>query len=339
MGKTKTKNASKPETSSFIKIERLAKENRWSDIAPQSLTRELLLQTDSEGNNLLHLMAQNRQISLLPTLLEKSLLDNIELLWQPLTHCNKVGTCPLNTIASNKDLDKLPRNIFGREYLKLTVPNEDSLLDICINQLNKLPWLVKELDPELLVSKEYGEYMPIHTIALYRFTHLLSPEQLTPKVVNAVDKRGNTVLHASTHFEGLHHFPKSILSEENMNKKNKDGRSPIQQIIEDEEFGDAHWGLLNGYGNNLDKFPDFLITEKNLLIKNYDDKTTLDLLLENHKEDEDSSTIHGLLSKLKSSTLKSLLKKRYPASVKKDIKKVLTLRHFLKEEKESEFTI
>lgn len=328
-----------PPSLSFTKIKKLAKENRWENIPPHSLTRKLLLQTDSEGNNLLHLIAGHKQTSLLPTLLEKNILENIELLWKPLTHCNKVGTCPLNRLRLNKELHKLPRKIFDKENLKLGVPNGDSLLGLCIDQLDELPWLVKLLDPEILISKKYGDDMPIHTIALFKFTHLLSPEQLTPKVVNAVDKYGNTVLHASTHFEGLHHFPKSILTEENLNKKNKDGRSPIQQIIEDEEFGDAHWGLLNGYGSNLDKFPDFLITEKNLLITNYDDKTTLALLLENHKEDKDRSTIHKLLGKLKSSILKSLLKEKYPASINKDIKKVLGVRSFLKKEKESEFTI
>jgi ankyrin repeat protein len=282
------------------------------DIPKESLNLETLLQTNTDGNSILHIAAKSNQLNDIP----KELLDPISVLIE-----NLDGETIIHIAAENGRLEDIPQSLITQNAIDNVTLYGQSIVHYaamggCIDKIPK-----QLLTKETFSLQDDNKETPLHKAGKHGHIKNVPHEFLTHELLTIKNNLNETVVHCVAHGDSLENLPQEILRMEVLRSKDKNNGTPIQNAtrvgnisflltrLEDQDFlcedKDGNNLLhLAAKGGCLYDIPDKFLTREFLFKKNICGDSPLDLLyIETGNLNNKMESLKLTLPKLKSDIL------------------------------------
>jgi ankyrin repeat protein len=200
----------------IIAIKYLAKRRNTKALCNIKFNKELVQQKDMSGDSLLHILAEEGYIHLLPK--ETMTKENLGLR-------DKDQNTVLHIVAQKGQLRELPRKLITKEGLLERNSEGNTPIHFAAmgGNLGVLPKDVMKLE-NILIPNNEGE-TSLHLSVYFKKTNTIPEEFLKNETITVCDKAGNTLLHTAAGANELKSIPKSLMSIENISRTNNQGET------------------------------------------------------------------------------------------------------------------
>lgn len=200
----------------IIAIKYLVKRQNTKALRKINFTQELIERKDMSGDCLLHILAEEGYIHLVP----KELITHksLELL-------DKDQNSVLHIIALKSQLNQVSSNLLTNEKLlkKNSEGNTALHFGAMGGDLTQFPKDFLNLE-NLLISNK-AKQTSLHLAIYFKKTNCIPKEFLNQATVNICDSSGDTLLHTAAASNSLKNIPKSLMTIENISKTNNKGET------------------------------------------------------------------------------------------------------------------
>ena len=316
------------------------------DIPEEKLSLELLLQTNSEGNSILHIAAISKNLHQVP----KKFINSTSVLLE-----NANGEHLIHLAAENGGLESIPTELINQKAVDNITLDGQSIIHYAAygGCLNKIPQYL--LTKEAFSLQDDKKETPLHKAAKSGNIKNVPREFLTADLLAIRNYLNETVIHFVALGDKLENLPPKILTKEFLRSRDKNAGTPFQNaaragnikfLLDKLEHTDFLYEDKDGQnlfhltakGNCLHHLPKEMLTKDNLFKPNAQGETPLNIISIREKMFK-SETLKHLLPILNQDILNEWNKITEDPKIKNSITTEIAKRKICKSIKGTEISI